>query len=130
MLETEIRVTRPVASVVVPTIGRADYLEVALRSLQEQDLDQPYEVIVVADGTPDVVSAAGVRTVRHPARRGINAARNSGIRAARSDLIAFVDDDVWTPPGWLRAVVEGAARYPGAGAFGGPIRACFEGPVL
>ena len=38
-----------------------------------------------------------------------------------------MDDDVFTPPGWLDALVEGATRHPDAEAFGGPIRARFEG---
>jgi glycosyltransferase involved in cell wall biosynthesis len=125
------RTSEPVVSVVIPTMGRAEYLEVALRSVAAQDLGASYEVIVVDDGstdrTPEVVSRAGVRAVRHGARRSLAAARNSGISAARADLIAFVDDDVETPPEWLGALVEGAARYPGAEAFGGPIRARLEG---
>jgi glycosyltransferase involved in cell wall biosynthesis len=123
--------SRPVVSVVVPTVGRADYLEVALQSLRAQDVQAPFEVIVVDDGSTDrtsaVVSRAGVRVVRHASRRRLNAGRNSGIRAARSDLIAFVDDDVWAPPGWLRALLEGAARYPEALVFAGPIRPRLEG---
>jgi GT2 family glycosyltransferase len=126
-------VPKPLVSVVVPSSNRADYLEVALASLSAQDLDAEYEVIVVDDashdGTPDVVAAAGVRSVRQEEARGPNAARNAGIDAAEADLVALVDDDVWAPPGWLRALVEGANRHPRAGALGGPIRARFEGPA-
>jgi glycosyltransferase involved in cell wall biosynthesis len=120
-----------VVSVVVPTRGRADYLDVALASLANQDADVAYEVIVVDDGstdrTPEVVAAAGVRSVRHEQRRTLNAARNSGIAASKGALIALVDDDVAAPPGWLRALVDGAARDPEADAFGGPIHARLEG---
>jgi GT2 family glycosyltransferase len=42
-------------------------------------------------------------------------------------LIAFIDDDVYAPPGWLRAVVDGANSHPRSEAFGGPIRARLEG---
>jgi len=68
-----------------------------------------------------------VRYVRHGTRRGLNAARNIGLREAGAPLVAFVDDDVHVPPGWLAALVEGAERHPEAEAFGGPIRARFEG---
>jgi GT2 family glycosyltransferase len=120
--------------VVVPTSNRADYLEVALASLAAQELDRAsYETIVVDDGsadrTPAVVEAAGVRSIRRDTPSGPNAARNTGVAAAAADLIAMVDDDVWAPPGWLRAMVDGAQRHPEAGAFGGPIRARFEGPA-
>ncbi len=41
--------------------------------------------------------------------------------------MAFVDDDVLAPPGWLEALAEGARAHPAAEAFGGPIRARIEG---
>jgi GT2 family glycosyltransferase len=120
--------------VVVPTSNRADYLEVALASLAAQDLGRAqYEVIAIDDGsrdrTPAVIEAAGVRSLRRDHAAGPNAARNAGVGAASADLIAMVDDDVWAPPGWLRALVDGAERHPQAGALGGPIRARLEGPA-
>jgi glycosyltransferase involved in cell wall biosynthesis len=121
----------PVVTVVVPTRGRAAYLEVTLDSLCRQRSRAAHELLVVDDGatdaTPDVAERFGVRLIRHGERRSLNAARNSGIREARADVIAFVDDDVFVPPGWLDALVEGVERHPEAEAFGGPIRARFEG---
>jgi GT2 family glycosyltransferase len=126
-------VQKPAATVVVPTSGRADYLEVTLRSLADQYIDRPYEVIAIDDGsadrTPEVIAASGVRSIRHEDSLGPNARRNEGIVAAQSDLIALVDDDVFVPRDWLRAMVEGAERHPEADAFGGPIRARLEGPA-
>jgi glycosyltransferase involved in cell wall biosynthesis len=125
-------VPRPVVSVVVPTRDRAAYLDVTLRSLEGQDLSDPYEVIVVDDGSDgagsDVAERAGARVLR-PTGRGPNTARNAGIAAAAADLVALVDDDVEAPAGWLRAIVEGAERHREADAFGGPIRARLEGPA-
>jgi len=126
-------VPRPVVSVVVPTRDRAGYLDVTLRSLAAQDLAEPYELIVVDDGssegTAEVAERAGARLLRPAAGSGPNTARNAGIEAAQADLVALVDDDTEAPPGWLRAIVEGAARRPDADAFGGPIRARLEGPA-
>src|SRR5215211_3109265 len=119
------------ASIVVPTMGRADYLDIALQSLLAQDIPVPYEIVVVDDGSTDrtqeVAARAGVRLVRYPTRRSVNAARNTGIHASRAELIAFVDDDVDAPRSWLRALLDGAARHPEADAFGGPIRPRLEG---
>ena len=60
-------VPKPLVSVVVPTSNRADYLEVTLGSLAAQDLDGPYEVIAIDDGsrdrTPAVIEAHRVRSV-------------------------------------------------------------------
>jgi glycosyltransferase involved in cell wall biosynthesis len=123
----------PVVSVVVPTRGRARYLEVALESLDSQDLQEPWELLVVDDGSEDeteeLLRRRGVRSLRLRPARGLNAARNAGLRETGGGLVAFTDDDVLAPAGWLRALVEGARRHPDAEAFGGPIRARFEGPV-
>ena len=123
----------PVVSVVVPTKDRPGYLEVTLRSLRDQDLPEPYELIVVDDGADPGTRAAaetvGARWLRPRSGHGPNTARNTGIAAAGADLVALVDDDVFAPRGWLRALVAGAARHPDAEAFGGPIRARFEGPA-
>lgn len=121
----------PAVAIVIPTRNRADYLERVLASLACQDADCPHEVCVVDDGssdaTPAVVERFGVRLLRHPVNRGLNAARNAGVTATTAPLIAFLDDDVDVPPGWLRALVQGVARHPEADAFGGPIRARLEG---
>jgi glycosyltransferase involved in cell wall biosynthesis len=123
----------PAVSVVVPTRNRARYLRTSLASLLRQTVDEPFEVIVADDAstdeTPRLAAELGVLLVRHDSPEGPNAARNTGIRAASGDLIAFVDDDVAAPDGWLAALLEGARRHTGAEAFGGPIRARFEGPT-
>jgi glycosyltransferase involved in cell wall biosynthesis len=122
-----------VVSVVVPTHNRADYLAVTLDSLNAQEVEEPYEVIVVDDGSSDattgVARRAGAMYIRHDRPRGPNTARNEGARAASAPLIALVDDDVYAPPGWLQALLDGAAAHPDAEAFGGPIRARFDGPA-
>lgn len=78
------------------------------------DLDEADE-IVVADsasaGAAAVAEAAarfGARVVRCE-RAGASLARNTGWRAARHDLVAFVDDDVRVHPGWADALVAGFA---------------------
>jgi len=98
-----------------------------------------FEIIVVDDGstdrTPAVVESISnrantpqVRLLRQPAR-GLNSARNAGVREARGQLICFVDDDVDAPPGWLQAMIAGAMRHPEAACLGGPIRLRLEGPA-
>jgi glycosyltransferase involved in cell wall biosynthesis len=118
---------------VVPTRNRSDYLRVCLGSLLTQAVAEPFEVIVVDDGSTDdtraMASSLGATVIELDRERGPNAARNAGLQAARGDLIAFVDDDVEAPPGWLAEVVAGARRHPDADAFGGPIRAQFDGPT-
>lgn len=124
----------PNLTVVVPTSGRPSYLAVALRSLSDQNTRASYEVLVVDDGdlwsTAALADRLGARVVRHGERRGLNAARNTGLRASEAPLVAFVDDDVLAPPGYVEALVAGERRWPDAEAFGGAIRARLEGGAL
>jgi len=118
----------------VPTRDRAAYLSVTLASVAAQRLAEPFEVVVVDDGSRDaevarVAASAGAACERHPVSRGPNAARNTGIAAARAPLVVLIDDDVRAPAGWLAALVEGAGRHGWAEALGGPIRASLEGPA-
>ncbi len=115
----------------IPTRKRSDYLDVALGSIVPQANELGAEVLVVIDGKdPASVAVAdrhGARPITLSTQRGLNAARNAGVTAAQGSLIVFVDDDVEAPPGWLHAVLDGAASAPDHDVFGGPIRARLEG---
>jgi len=93
--------TRPV-SVIIPTYNRADLVRRAVDSVLAQTFPN-FELIVVDDGSTDrtqeVLAAVDDRLVliAQP-RAGVSAARNQGLAAARSPLIAFLDsDDYWLP---------------------------------
>jgi GT2 family glycosyltransferase len=81
-----------------------------------------YEVIVVDDGSTDesaaIASEFDVRLFSIE-RSGLSAARNVGLSAARGEFVAYVDDDAWPDPDWLRFVVL-AFRASGDAAVGGP----------
>ncbi len=122
---------QPSASIVIPTAGRPNYLDVTLASIMPQATRSRAEVLVVSDG-PDRLTQAvaehhGARLVSLPVHRGANAARNAGVRAAGAELIVFVDDDIEAPPGWLDALLAGARSAANREVFGGPIRPRLEG---
>jgi GT2 family glycosyltransferase len=105
----------PDTSIIVPTIGGdVDELVVCIKGLLSQLLP-PLEVIVVDNRpTNQPVHAAiaahfsdepRVRLIEEPVR-GLSAARNAGLRAARGGFIAFADDDIQADPGWLRIARE------------------------
>jgi HAD superfamily hydrolase (TIGR01662 family) len=99
-------VTLEDVTIVVPTIGRPS-LAVLLNSLDTSAGPSPAEVVVVDDrghgapplSVPPLVGGAPVR-VLSSAGRGPAAARNRGWRAARTDWIAFLDDDVVVGSSW------------------------------
>jgi glycosyltransferase involved in cell wall biosynthesis len=111
----------PLVSVVVGTFNGGRYLGEALDSVLAQD-HPAVEMIVVDDGstdaTPEIVAGySGLRSIRQP-NRGQGAAKNSGVAAARGELIAFLDhDDVWFPAKLSRQVAALAARPDAAGAL-------------
>lgn len=101
-------------SVVIPAFNSAAYLGEALDSVLAQTY-QPIEVIVVDDGsedeTPQVVASYAAKVSHVSQQRGGPAsARNTGIRAASGEWIAFLDaDDVWMPA-LLDTLVKAAAK--------------------
>jgi GT2 family glycosyltransferase len=122
----------PTAAIILPTQRRAGYLDVALASIRPQAEAVDAEVVVVDDGPDEATRAAaarhGARYLAHPAPRGLNAARNSGLAATGADLVVFVDDDVAVRPGWLAALLDAAERCPEeVGVLTGPIHARLEG---
>jgi glycosyltransferase involved in cell wall biosynthesis len=115
-------VTYPLLSVVIPTRNRSRLVCEAIESALCQRNGR-VEVIVVDDGstddTPNVLArsfASRIHVVRLPQRRGAGAARNAGLRLARGDLVAFLDDDDLWLPGKLDAELRVFERFPHAEA--------------
>jgi GT2 family glycosyltransferase len=108
-------------SVVVPTYRRPRQLQACLEALAAQTLLEPWEVVVVDDGSPEppvpsvesLVAARGWQLVRQ-ANAGPSAARNRGVREARGEFIAFTDDDCLPEPGWLEMLLQEARARPNA----------------
>lgn len=109
-------------SVVIPAFDAERTLADALASVFAQT-EPAAEVLVVDDGSSDGTAAlaaahAGVRLLRQE-RRGPAAARNRGARAARGELLAFLDADDLFLPGKLELQRRAlAAEAELAGVFG------------
>ena len=104
-------------SVVIPTYNYAHFLIGAVESALAQTYPDR-EVIVVDDGSTDdtrdrLAPFDGRIRYIHQENRGLSAARNAGIRAARGPLIAFLDsDDLWHPEK-LAVQARYIERHPG-----------------
>jgi glycosyltransferase involved in cell wall biosynthesis len=110
----------PRVTVVVSTWNRAHLVGRAIDSARAQTVDD-VEIIVVDDGSTDATPAvlAGiddprVRVVRHERNSGISRVRNTGIRLARGEWLAFLADDNEWAPDYLARQLAFAARRPGA----------------
>ncbi|MFJ9716824.1 glycosyltransferase [Streptomyces sp. NPDC101213] len=119
--------TVPFTTVVIATRERADRLAHALDSVLVQD-HPDFEVVVVdnapvTDATRDLVGreyAERVRYVTEPVP-GLAVAHNTGLAAARGDVVAFTDDDVVADPRWLTELTAPFAADPGLGCATGLI---------
>jgi GT2 family glycosyltransferase/SAM-dependent methyltransferase/glycosyltransferase involved in cell wall biosynthesis len=105
----------PLVSVIIPTFNRPDMLGDAIRSVLNQSYKN-IEIIVVNDAGADVGGLvnwfgqdANITYVRHGQNRGLAAARNSGIKLAQGDIIAYLDDDDIYRQDHLATVVEAIA---------------------
>ncbi|WP_017571310.1 glycosyltransferase [Nocardiopsis halotolerans] len=111
--------TWPEVTVVVPTRDRPELLRRTLRAIAEQDYPGRLTTIVVFDNDqPDPLLARSggdrpVRVVTNTLTPGLAGARNTGVLAADSDLVAFCDDDDTWLPDKLRAQVRVMLDEPG-----------------
>ena len=104
---------RPAVTVVIPVRDRHAELARCLAGLRADPPPAPGVpgsdpvVIVVDDASADPVAIAeiaaryGARVIRRPVNGGPGAARNTGLAAASTELVAFLDSDCVPEPGWL-----------------------------
>ncbi len=119
----------PWLDIVMPTYNRPAALVRALEAIAALNASAELRVIVVDDGSagpsedalpPALRERLSIRVIRQ-ANGGPSCARNTGLRAAEAEYIAFVDDDVQVDPGWLAAYRDAIAAESGPAAFIGPL---------
>jgi mycofactocin system glycosyltransferase len=111
-------------TVVIPVRDRHAELARCLRGLRDAALclgEDAYQVIVVDDCSADAVAideiaaGLGARVIRRPVNGGPGAARNTGLAAADTEFVAFLDSDCVPRAGWLDGLLPHFAD-PAAGA--------------
>lgn len=91
---------------IIPAFGQEGLTQAAVARLRNQSVP-PAEIVVVDDGSAVRLSPmAGVRLIRHDSNRGFAAAVNTGVRAAQTELIAVINNDVTLAPDWLERLVS------------------------
>lgn len=100
---------------VVVNWNRRDLLKQCLQSLKLQQVNQPFEVVVVDNGSDDgsqemVLSewqhnpVVQVVLLRNSENRGFCAANNQGFAASDTEFVALLNNDAEAEPGWLAAL--------------------------
>ena len=111
----------PLVSVVVCTRNGAATLHECLEGVVALDYPR-FEAVLVDDGSTDESAAIaqeyGVRVISTP-NRGLSAARNTGMEAARGEIVAYLDDDASPDRHWLTYLAATFASTDHA-AVGGP----------
>ncbi len=106
----------PSVGVVLPTRNRPEQLRAALAAVLAQDYPGELRAIIVHDRSEPDQSLAGaaVQVVRNSRTPGLAGARNTGVLALATGLVAFCDDDDQWLPGKLCSQVEALAARPEA----------------
>jgi len=125
MLMEDYKTPRSV-TVVVPVRNRELTIQLLLDSLQKLDYDRNKVEVIVVDGnstdkTREIVKKYPVKLVVEK-RKGLNLARNTGIKCAKGEIVAFTDSDCRVPPNWITKIVENF-KDPRVSCVGGSAKA-------
>ncbi len=126
----------PTIATIICTHARPDYLAACLAGLKAQHDPRP-EVIVVDSASPPAaaariaaLAAAHGATLLRAEKPGLSLARNLGLAKARTDWVAYLDDDTVPDPYWAGHLAAAIAKLPpGAAAVGGRILPQWEAPL-
>lgn len=119
----------PLVSLIVPAYDSEKFLREALDSAFAQDYE-PYEVIVVDDGSHDatgeIAQTYDVLYIRQE-NAGAAAARNRALEHARGELITFLDADDVLPPNKISLQAAHLLEHPEVGCVLGRQEIMFDG---
>lgn len=110
----------PKVSVIIPAYNQAEYVAEAIQSVLDQSFTD-FEIVAVNDGSTDqtleILSTFKDQRIKYFSQpnRGLPAARNSGIRAASGEILAFLDADDKFHPGKLRLHLAFLEQHPEVG---------------
>ncbi|MBU4433095.1 MAG: glycosyltransferase family 2 protein [Alphaproteobacteria bacterium] len=112
----------PTVSVIIVSYESGPTLQRCLAGLKAQTFTD-FEILLVdnasTDGAPQAAVAAdpSIRFLEPGANLGFAAGNNLAIRRARGRWLALLNPDAYPEPGWLAALIDGAARHPGVQSF-------------
>lgn len=129
-------VMEPHISVIICTHNRASLLSDSIQSFFAMDLEGiDYELLIIDNASTDqtrrinqewVLPQNTMRYIYEP-QPGLSHARNTGIKQAKGEIIAFVDDDIYFDTQWLKGIVKVFESHPEIACVGGKSIPKFEG---
>jgi len=115
----------PTLSIVIPAFNEEKALRYTLPKNIQSVAGLSAEIIVVdnnsTDQTAQVAQSFDNVTVVHEGKKGTNAARQAGYKAASGDLIIFVDADTFVSPQWIETTMRTFAKKPSIVALSGAL---------
>lgn len=115
-------------SIIIPTFNRGAILKRALDGLLQQDCQDPFEIIIIDDGSADSTEEI-VEEIKRERKdfpiqyykqknKGSSSARNRGIAMSQGPIILFMDDDMFPTPSFVKAHLKAHKRGDGLVAQG------------
>ena len=123
---------QPLVTVIIPHLNQPEFLQRCLESITVQSYDPNLvDIIVVDNGSKELPNAiCGMfKQVKllSEATPGPGPARNKGVAAAKTELLAFIDADCLADVNWLGALTQ-ALQRPDTDIIGGDVRIAYEDP--
>ncbi len=107
---TEKNIYESTVSVIVPVLNAELTIKELLDSLVKVDYDKGRLEVILVDGgstdkTREIIGMYPVKLVIEP-RRGLNVARNTGLRDSQGEIVLFTDSDCVVPKDWVGKMVR------------------------
>jgi len=104
--------TQPTISIIIPVYNEESIITSCLDALKQLNYPKDMLEIIVIDNNSKDKSADIVRSypkVQYifEERKGRSAARNKGVKAAKGEMLAFIDADCMVSPDWLNDILKG-----------------------
>lgn len=122
----------PRVTVIIPHLNQPDFLLRCLQSISVQSYEQSLvDIIVVDNGSNhlphEICNQFPNVKLLTEATPGPGPARNTGINAAQTEILSFIDADCIADPNWLTALTI-ALQNPAIDIVGGDVRIAYEDP--
>jgi glycosyltransferase involved in cell wall biosynthesis len=127
-------------SIAICCHNSAQRIEKTLQHLQKQEgiKHEQWEILIIDNASNDATGMeaqkvwnqapiAPLRVIQEN-NLGLSYARERALRESSGDVIAFIDDDNWANPKWVKHVIHLFAMHPEITAAGGPIHPVLESP--